>query len=464
MMRAVTTKTDHNWTQAVSREHREHVFVNQNVLEFPRVRVERPRAPARLTALSIEALKPRRSRYEITDPACKGLQVRVECNGSKFWMIRYSWRKERVRLTLGAWPGMTLAQARELVILAQQMIDRGIDPRRGGLTQKLAHVANAIPTTEGDDKHTVAFLASEFLRLHIRVRRKDPRYVQRTLDKDVLPFWGGRDVRTIKPREVIELLDRVVSRGALVTANHLASVLSQMFRFGIHRALVETSPVQLLYRPGGKETPRQRVLSEAELRSFVTNLEDACRFDLMPHVMMILLLTGQRRGELALAKWAEVDFSAKTWQIPDENSKSGRGHVVPLSDWAVEEFQALQRMAGRSRFVLPAQSVDGPMDPKLLTRSVARCLKRFKKYGIAQFTLHDLRRTCRTGLARLKVPNDIAERVLNHARNGIEGVYDLHTYVDEKRTALDAWAAYLRAQRPTVVATFPEVRDKLEHR
>jgi integrase len=424
--------------------------VNQNVHEFPRVRVERPRAPARLTALSIEALKARRSRYEITDPACKGLQVRVECNGSKFWMIRYSWRKERVRLTLGAWPGMTLAQARELVILAQQMIDRGIDPRRGGLTQKLAHVANAAPSTEGDDKHTVAFLASEFLRLHIRVRRKDPRYVQRTLDKDVLSFWGGRDVRTIKPREVIELLDRVVSRGALVTANHLASVLSQMFRFGIHRALVETSPVQLLYRPGGKEKPRQRVLSKAELRSFVTNLEDACRFDLMPHVMMILLLTGQRRGELALAKWAEVDFGAKTWEIPDENSKSGRGHVVPLSDWAVEEFQALKRMAGRSRFVLPAQSVDGPMDPKLLTRSVARCLKRFKKHGIAQFTLHDLRRTCRTGLARLKVPNDIAERVLNHARNGIEGVYDLHTYVDEKRTALNAWSAYLRGLRGAV--------------
>jgi integrase len=97
--------------------------------------------------------------------------------------------------------------------------------------------------------------------------------------------------------------------------------------------------------------------------------------------MMILLLTGQRRGELAFAKWAEVDFAAKTWEIPDENSKSGRGHVVPLSDWAVEELQALKRIAGRSRFVLPAQSVDGPMDPKLLTRSVARCLKRFKRHA-----------------------------------------------------------------------------------
>jgi integrase len=462
MVRAVAPKTAHNWTQAILRENREHVFVDQNVLEFPRTRIERPRAPSRLTALSIEAMKPRRSRYEVTDLGCKGLQIRVECNGSKFWMIRYSWRRERVRLTLGAWPGMTLAQARELALVAQQMIDQGIDPRRGGLTQKLAHVAASPAGTEVDDKHTVAFLASEFLRLHIRVRRKDPRYVQRSLEKDVLPFWGGRDVRTIKPREVIELLDRVVSRGALVTANHLASVLSQMFRFGIHRALVETSPVQLLYRPGGKKKSRTRVLSEAELKSFVVNLGDACRFDLMPHVMMILLLTGQRRGELAFAKWAEVDFAAKTWQIPDENSKSGRGHVVPLSDWAVEELQALKRMAGRSRFVLPAQSVDGPMDPKLLTRSVARCLKRFKRHGIAPFTLHDLRRTCRTGLARLKVPNDIAERVLNHARNGIEGVYDLHTYVDEKRTALDAWAVYLRGLRPAVVTTLCDVRERPE--
>lgn len=230
------------------------------------------------------------------------------------------------------------------------------------------------------------------------------------------------------------------------------------------QVLDETSPVQLLYRPGGKKKSRTRVLSEAELKSFVVNLEDACRFDLMPHVMMILLLTGQRRGELAFAKWGEVDFAAKTWEIPDENAKSGRGHIVPLSDWAVEEFQALKRMAGRSRFVLPAQSVDGPMDPKLLTRSVARCLKRFKRHGIAPFTLHDLRRTCRTGLARLQVPNDIAERVLNHARNGIEGVYDLHTYVDEKRTALDAWAVYLRGLRPSVVTTLLEVREQMENR
>jgi len=155
-------------------------------------------------------------------------------------------------------------------------------------------------------------------------------------------------------------------------------------------------------------------------------------------------LTGQRRGELALARWAEIDFKKRIWRIPDENSKNGRGHTVPLSAWAVQEFEALHRLARHNRYVLPNESSDGPMDPKLLTRGVARCLPRMKKMKIGEFTLHDLRRTCRTGLARLKIAPHIAERVLNHAQEKIPGTYDTHDYIDEKRDALDRWADHLQ--------------------
>jgi integrase len=93
--------------------------------------------------------------------------------------------------------------------------------------------------------------------------------------------------------------------------------------------------------------------------------------------------------------------------------------------------------------VLPNADKSAPIDPKYITRSVARCLKRFKKHGVAAFTPHDLRRTGRTGLAKLGVKVDIAERVLNHARERIEATYDVHDYIDEKREALDQWATYL---------------------
>ncbi len=116
---------------------------------------------------------------------------------------------------------------------------------------------------------------------------------------------------------------------------------------------------------------------------------------------------------------------------------------MPLSEWAIEELQKLKVMAGGSRYVLPNADKTAPADPKSITRSVARCLKRFKKYGVDAFTAHDLRRTGRTGLAKLGVKTDIGERVLNHARDRIEATYDVHGYIDEKREALEKWAKYL---------------------
>jgi integrase len=159
---------------------------------------------------------------------------------------------------------------------------------------------------------------------------------------------------------------------------------------------------------------------------------------------MVLLLTLQRRGELGFAEWKEFDFDKRIWRIPDEHAKVGCGHTLPLSDWAIAELKVLKRMAGRSRFVLPGAHPDQPAEPKLITRRVARSLKRFQRVGVDAFTVHDLRRTGRTGLARLKVSRDIAERVLNHARDKIEDTYDVFDYLDEKRVALSLWGDYLR--------------------
>jgi integrase len=122
----------------------------------------------------------------------------------------------------------------------------------------------------------------------------------------------------------------------------------------------------------------------------------------------------------------------------------------PLSHWAIEELQKLKVMSNGARYVLPSDDGSAPIDPKYITRSVARCLRRFKKYGVSAFTPHDLRRTGRTGLARLGVRIDIAERVLNHARERIEATYDLHEYIDEKRDALEKWAKHLKDLRDGV--------------
>jgi integrase len=392
----------------------------------------------------VESLRPGTKQRDISDPERRGLVLRIEPSGSKLWLFRYKFGGKSHRLALGSFPGMTLALARVEAQAHRELLDRGVDPRTGRRARRPAPLSAVAARS---DKHSIEFLAHEYLERHVKPNRRRPEYVERILARDVLSEWQGRDARTIAPREVIELLDGIVARGSRVMANRTASLLAQMFKFGIHRAIVENSPVMLLYRPGGKERPRSRALSEEELKAFLQNLDDACRFQRLPHVLRVLLLTLQRRSELALAEWREFDLNGKTWTIPDAHAKTGKGHTVPLSDWAVAELKKLKVMADGSRYVLPSAEKSAPIDPKYITRSVARCLKRFKKLGVGAFTPHDLRRTGRTGMARLGVKVDIAERVLNHARERMEATYDVHDYLDEKREALDKWATYLAELR-----------------
>jgi len=151
----------------------------------------------------------------------------------------------------------------------------------------------------------------------------------------------------------------------------------------------------------------------------------------------------QRRQELALAKKTEFDLEKRTWSIPDEHAKKGRGHVLPLSDWAVEEIRSLMGISSASLYLLPRKDGLKPINPMLITRSVERLAHRFQAVGIEPFSPHDLRRTGRTGLASLGVEDEIAERVLNHQKKGMKRVYDRFAYSPQKRDALEKWAKYL---------------------
>jgi integrase len=147
-----------------------------------------------------------------------------------------------------------------------------------------------------------------------------------------------------------------------------------VFMYGIHRATVPDSPVKLMYRPGGTETPAERALSETEPKSFLLNCQNVCRTRRSGHVLMTLLLTMQRRQELALAKKAEFDLEKRTWSIPDEHAKKGRGHVLPLSDWAVEEIRSLMGISRASSYLCsPKRSEKGRLpDSRCQPRALSR--------------------------------------------------------------------------------------------
>ena len=217
--------------------------------------------------------------------------------------------------------------------------------------------------------------------------------------------------------------------------------------------------MKLLGRPGGKEKRRKRALTPTELQAFLQKIDIACRSRRKARALLVLLLTLQRRSELGLAKWSEFDFVKKTWLIPEQHTKKGRAQLVPLSNWAVEELKVLKLMSGKSKFVFPSSRSDRPANPKLITRSVARSLHRFKKIGVEAFRPHDLRRTGRTGLARLKVDRDVAKKVLNQLRDEMDETYDVFEYYAEKRAALEAWEKYL-IELKTATATASEVAQQ----
>ena len=157
----------------------------------------------------------------------------------------------------------------------------------------------------------------------------------------------GRDARTIKPREVVELLDGIVQRGSRVMANRVAGLLSQMFRFGVHRDSVEASPVQLLYRPGGKERPKIEPSPIPRSRRCSPVWMTCCARPAWPARSASCSSPDSAALELALARWRDVDFEAKTWMIPAAHSKTGVAHLLPISPAAAKEFERLKRIAGR---------------------------------------------------------------------------------------------------------------------
>ena len=336
---------------------------------------------AKMSAAQLAALSPTGDEFDIADPALPGLILRVGPTGSKRWLFRFRWRGKRPRIALGEFPQIGISEARELALAHRSELRRGIDPRSGARPAKTADrrgpsetrpaptdvqsLGNAprlptssasggegalsIPQPAWGDKTSLHLLAYEYLEYYVKPNRELPREVVRILTKDVLPYWATRDARTITSREIIERLDAIVARGAPVMANRTAAILTQMFRFGVHRSIVASSPVSLLFAPGGKEAPRRRVLNEEELRSLLNGLSAVCTDPVRRRTLMVLLLTLVRRGSLAAAKWSEFDFQNKTWKIPAENDKERRAHMVPLTNWAIEELLGLKELSGGSK-------------------------------------------------------------------------------------------------------------------
>jgi integrase len=231
----------------------------------------------------------------------------------------------------------------------------------------------------------------------------------------------------------VKELFRRKSRTAPVAANRTLEVVRNLFNWALDEELVEYNPAQRI-KPN-PETPVERVLSDDELR-VVWQRADEVGYPFGP-LVKLLLLTGQRLRETAGMRWQDVDLDNATWTIPSSRSKSGREHIVPLPAPAVELLRSLPRLG--DHVFSTGRAGDKPVEgfSKAKRRLDQGC-------SVTDWTYHDLRRTVGTGMARLRIDSFTRGRVFNHAKQGVtDTTYNAYDYFDEKKAALDRWAAHV---------------------
>ncbi|MBL8486233.1 MAG: tyrosine-type recombinase/integrase [Rhodocyclaceae bacterium] len=358
------------------------------------------------------------------------------------WRFRYSIGGAPRVLHLGSYGELSLADARRSAKDLKAKVTLGHDVA-GEKAERVKVARERIEA--GRNAATVSKLADEYFERMILGKWKHPNIVRARIEKDIRPEIGALALADVKPRHIDALLQKIVRRGAPTMANDVLRWLRRMFDYAIRRHMMESNPAAafVLEDAGGKEAARDRALTRDELKAFLAAMREAKGFSVENALAVkLLLLLAVRKMELLAAKWEEFDLDGALWNLPGERTKTGEPIAIPLPAAAVEWLGELKRLAGGSEWVFPARKLQTRQVPHVCESTIGVALAKVK-HGLEPFTVHDFRRTARTHLAALGVPDHVAERVLNHKLKGVTGVYNRHDYLAERRAALEGWAALL---------------------
>jgi integrase len=408
----------------------------------------------KLTDRSVKALRPAPDGkpYDVRDGIVPGLRVRVMGTGALSFVLlaRFPGSPHPTRRALGSYGALTLEQARSKAREWLSLIGRGIDPAH----EEERHRQAALRQQE----NSFAAVAEQFIKRHVSKTRKAA-IVERELRREFITRWGTRSIADITQHDVVAVIDEVVDRGAPYQAHNLLGHVRTLFNWAIARGVygIDRSPCDRL-RPAaviGKKLARHRVLDDEELCA-LWRASGRLGYPYGP-LFRMLALTGQRKNEVAAAHWSEIDLAQKLWTIPASRMKASSTHVVPLSDDIIAILQSLPTFrkgdhvfsstfgqTATNNFCRAKRRLDREMLLSWRALGRARGLDR-SKARIEPFVVHDVRRSMRTQLSALPIPDLVRELVIAHTKPGLHKVYDQHAYLDEKRRALDLWAARLRS-------------------
>lgn len=395
---------------------------------------------------TIKNIKPGDERKRLSDGAGLYLLLFVK-GGSHGWRLDYSVDCRRKTLSLGTYPTTSLSLARKQAEEARTLVRQGIDPSGTRKSERAERVrqravedmaAAGLPPIDSFEAVTREWYGKQSPQWSPSHAEK----IIRRLERDVFPWIGQKHVGAIVPTELLTLLKRVETRGALETTHRVQQNCGQVFRYAVATGRAESDPSRDLrgalppWKPEHYPTltePRQVGRLLRDIHAYEGGFVTRCALKLSPLLFV-------RPGELRRAEWAEINLDAAEWRIPAAKMKGRVTHIVPLAKQSIAVFKELQPLTGRNKWVFPGVRTNGePMSENTVNAALRRL-----GYERTALTAHGFRGMASTLLHESGWPSDVIERQLSHAeRNAVKAAYNHAEHLPERRKMMQAWADHL---------------------
>jgi len=386
-----------------------------------------------LTDVRIRNLKPKDRSYKVFDGG--GLYLEITPAGGKLWRFKYRFDGKHKTLSIGKYPLISLAEAREKHMEAKKLLEKGIDPSAAKREQRLKQAK------------TFEAMASEWW--HAKKDKWSPDHaslVWRRLEVNVLPWLKSGPIAEMSTRELLEVLRRVEDRGAIETARRVGQILNQVFIFSVAAGYCENNPAGNLNQALKECRPKSfpAITEPEKIRELLLAIDSFSGSFIVRQALRLAPLVFVRPGELRKAEWTEIDLERALWTIPAEKMKKKRPHLVPLSRQAVEILKELQPLAGHGKYVFPSvRTNERPMSENTLNVALRRL-----GYSKDEMVAHGFRTMASTRLHEMGWPSHVIETQLAHVdRNSVRAVYNRAEYLEDRIRMMQAWADYLDALR-----------------
>lgn len=377
-----------------------------------------------------------------------GLYLRYrKTDKTPIWFLRYKISGVEYRPTIGRYPDISLSNARKEATLQRVEIQKGNNPSLTKRETKRVAAAKAIAEKYAQ---TVTELVEEYLQRNVDGKLKSAKARRLSLNKHLIPAIGKLRIEDVEPRHIADMLDEITPNAPTI-ANDILSWSKQIFNYAVKRQIILSNPASAFDSSdaGGKEKSRDRYLSKPELVLFFKAMRKAEKFTHNHYLATkLLLLLGGRKMELLSAKRTDFDVKKAIWRVSPDN-KTESPIDIPLSGPALKIInELLGTSVDGSEFLFPTigvrRSKRGHVDDGYLNKPINNFVKPLMG-DIENFTIHDFRATAKTHMrsAAIGVDRFVTERCLNHKIPGMEGVYDRGDYFEERKAALELWAAFL---------------------